>query len=141
MTFDITERATLAGLADMLIPVGDGRMSASQARVSGEWLDQVLGVRPDLADGLKKILQLALGRAPEEAVAEFQKNDPAAFGTLAEVVAGAYFMNPRVRAALGYEGQTARPIDPSPDYLEEGLLQSVIDRGRIFRPSAKARDA
>jgi len=139
MTFDAYERAILAGLADVLIPAGDGRMPASQAGVSGEWLDQVLAVRPDLADGLKRILQLARGRPPEEVVAELQANDSAGFGSLAEVVAGAYFMNPKVRAILGYEGQTARPIDPYPDYLEGGLLQSVIDRGPIFRPSAKLK--
>ncbi len=140
MTFDANERATLAGLADVLIPAGDGRISASEAQVGGEWLDKVLEVRPDLAKELKRVLQLGCRRPPEIEVAELQANDSAGFGSLTEVVAGAYFMNPRVRAALGYEGQTARPIDPAPSYQEDGLLQSVIDRGPIYRPSAKGND-
>jgi len=44
-------------------------------------------------------------------------------------------MNPKVREALGYHGQLPRPIDPHPDYLDEGLLQQVIARGPIYRPT------
>ena len=66
---------------------------------------------------------------------ELPGDDPAGFALLAELVPGAYFLNPRVREALGYTGQTAQPIDPQPDYLDDGLLQSVIDRGPIYRPT------
>jgi hypothetical protein len=65
-----------------------------------------------------------------------QTNDPAGFGILAELVPGAYFLNPEVRAGLKYHGQDPRPIDPRADYLD--LLQSVIDRGPIFRPTPAA---
>ena len=135
MNFDSAERSLLAGLADILIPAGDGFSSASEAGAAGEWLDQVLAVRPELVEGLKKILKLAHLRAPAESVAELQANDPAAFGVLAEAISGAYFLNPKVRAALGYDGQTPRAIDPRPDYQDDGLLQSVIDRGPIFKPT------
>ena len=42
-----------------------------------------------------------------------------------------------VRAAIGYPGLEARPIDPdaAPDYLEDGLLDSVIARGPVYRPT------
>ena len=132
--FTPAERAVFAALADVLIPAGDGFSSASQAGVAGEVLDQVLAVRPDLSAGLKSILQRAAGRLPAEVIAELQATDPVSFGILAEVVPGAYFMNPGVRKAIGYEGQTPQPIDPQPDY--PGLLQSVIDRGRIYRPTS-----
>ena len=131
--FTPTERAVFAALADVLIPPGEGFLSASQAGVAGEGLDQVLAVRPDLSAGLKSILQRAGGRPPAEIIAELQATDPASFAILAEVVPGAYFMNASVRQAIGYGGQTPQPIDPRPDYLEEGLLQPVIDRGRIYR--------
>jgi hypothetical protein len=64
-----------------------------------------------------------------------QAQDPAGFGLLAELVPGAYFLNAQVRAQLGYHGQGARPLDSHPDYLDDGLLESVIDRGPIYRPT------
>jgi hypothetical protein len=133
--FDAIERSLFGALADVLIPAGEGFPSASQAGVAGEGLDQVLLFRPDLAAGLKKLLAKAKGRPPADAVADMQKSDPDAFGLLAELVPGAYFLNREVRAQLGYSGQSPRPIDPHPDYLDDGLLQSVIDRGAIYRPT------
>jgi hypothetical protein len=135
MTFDAHERAVLAALADVLIPAGEGFPSASDAGVAREGLDQVLSFRPDLAAGLKKLLASALGRPPAQVIAELRRDDPAGFGLLAELVPGAYFLDPQVRAKLGYHGQGPRPIDPHPDYLDEGLLQAVLDRGPIYRPT------
>jgi hypothetical protein len=109
--------------------------SASAADVAGEGLNQVLAVRPELAAVLKKVLAFPTESAPADAVSQLKNKDPLSFGVVAELVAGAYFLNPQVRASLGYDGQTARPIDPRPDYLDEGLLQSVIDRGPIYRPT------
>ena len=135
MTFTTDERALLARLADVLIPPGESALSAAQADVAGRWLDAVLAARPDLAGSLKAILANAGGRDPAIVVSAWAKDDPAAFGTLAEISAGAYFMNPSVREAIGYTGQGPHPIDPHPDYLDDGLLQSVIDRGPIYRPT------
>jgi len=135
MTFDSIERAVLAGLADVLIPAGAGFLAASEAGVAAEGLDQVLAVRPDLAGRLKDILRLAKGRVAAEVIRELEASDRPSFEVLAEIVPAAYFMNPQVRAAIGYGGQVSRPIDPRPDYLDDGLLQSVIDRGPIYRPT------
>ncbi|PYM15917.1 MAG: hypothetical protein DME18_02930 [Verrucomicrobia bacterium] len=135
MSFDAHERAGLAGLADILIPASEGFPSASEAGVAAEGLDQVLSFRPDVLSGLKNLLASSRGRPPAEVVAELQKNDPAGFGLLAEIVPGAYFLNPQVRAKLGYAGQGPKAIDPHPDYLDQGLLQSVLDRGPIYRPT------
>jgi hypothetical protein len=135
MTFDREERSLLAALADVLIPAGDGMPAASQAGVADEWLDAVLTARPDLASGLKELLSKVRNRNPSEAIADLRAHDHALFEILAEVVPGAYFMNPDVQRAIGYIGRSARPIDPSPDYLEDGLLESVIRRGPIYRPT------
>jgi hypothetical protein len=135
MTFDPQERSVLAGLADVLIPAGDGFPAASEAGVAGVGLDQVLTFRPDLADGLKKLLTSARGRSPANAIEDFEKNDPASFGLLAELVPGAYFLNAEVLVRLGYQGQNARALVSQPDYLDDGLLQSVIERGPIYRPT------
>ncbi len=139
MSFDSDERRLLGELADVLIPAGEGFLSASEAGVSGAGLDQALSFRPDLADGLKRLIAAARGRSATEFVAELRRSDAEGFGLLAEFVPGAYFLNPRVREKLGYAGQSARSIDPHPDYFDEGLLQSVIDRGPIYRATPGVR--
>jgi len=133
MSIDANERAVFAALADMLIPASEGFPSASEAGVAAEGLDEVLLFRPDLVSGLKKLLTSSRGQPPAEVVAELQKNDPAGFALLTEIAAGAYFLNPQVLAKLGYTGQQPKPIDPHPDYLDDGLLQAVLDRGSIYR--------
>lgn len=135
MSLTSAERQLFAALADLLIPAGSGFPSASEAGVANEGLDQLLTVRPDLFDPLKSLLLRAKDRSPAEFLQELQTNAPAAFGVLAEAVPGAYFLNADVRAKLKYDGQSARPIDPREDYLDDGLLQSVINRGRIYRPT------
>ena len=131
MTFTHDERELLARLADVLIPASDGQPSASDANVSGEGLDQVLATCPEMAAGLRNVLEKTDGREPADAVAFLRSHDAAAYGVLCEFAAGAYFMNPQVREAIGYSGQTARAIDPSPDYLD--LLEPVVRRGPIYR--------
>ncbi len=137
MNFDQNERDLFASLADVLIPAGNGQPSASEAEVSGVWLDQVLAARPDLVVGLKHLLAKAKDQDPSGFVAELRTTDAMAFGVLAEIVPAAYFMNPSVQEAIGYTGQGPRPMDPYPDYMEHGLLESVIRRGPIYRPTPK----
>lgn len=135
MTFDADQRGQLAQLADVLIPAEGQMPAASAAGVAGEWLDAVLTARPELAQPLHDVLCKAAARDPADAVEQLRRDNPAAFGVLAEVAAGAYFMNPDVRRLIGYTGQGPRPIDPRADYMEDGLLESVIRRGPIYRPT------
>jgi hypothetical protein len=135
MTFTPSERKRLGELADVLIPAADGYLSASAADVAGSGLDQFLATCPETAAGLRQILIMAGEEAAPAAVDKLRRNDLATFGILAEFAAGAYFLNPQVCEAIRYAGQTARPIDPAPDYLDNGLLQSVIQRGSIYRPT------
>src|SRR5688572_5540820 len=121
MNLTSAERQLFAALADLLIPAGNDFPSASEAGVASEGLDQLLAVRPDLLDPLKNLLLRAKDRSPPEFLQEIQTNDPAAFAVLAELVPGAYFLNPAVRAQLKYDGQSGRPIDPREDYLDDGL--------------------
>lgn len=129
------ERELLGTLADLLIPAGSGFPSASQAGVAHAGVDQLLAARPDLLRPLKGLLIEAKGKAPAEFLKDLQANDAMGFGVLAEVVPGAYFLNAEVRTKLKYDGQSGRPIELREDYLEDGLLQSVIDRGPIYRPT------
>jgi hypothetical protein len=127
----------LARLADEIIPCGEGFPSASQAGVALEGLDQVLKVRPELTEPLQTLLAAARDKSPREFADHLRSKEPGLFGVLTEAVAGAYFLNRDVRERLGYAGQTAKAIDPRPDYLDDGLLQSVIDRGPVYRPTPK----
>jgi len=131
----------LGRLADVLIPAGEGFPSATGAGVAEGGLDEVLCCRPELAEPLQRLAGRASGREPRAFLEELKRTDPMAFGLFADFVGGAYFLNAGVREKLGYGGQTARPIDPHPDYLDDGLLQSVIDRGLIYRPTPGARPA
>lgn len=138
MNFDPGQRAVLAALADVLIPAGDGMPSASAAAVAEEGLNQVLAAVPSLGASLAEVLARAEGREPAEVVASLARSDPTAYGILTEVVAAAYFLNLAVRQAVGYTGQGPTPLDPRVDYMEDGLLESVIKRGPIYRPTPKA---
>lgn len=138
MTFTTQERERLAELADVLIPAAEGCRSASQADVGGRGLDQILATCPEMAPSLRDLLLKAENSDALAAVPNLREKHPAAFAVLAEFAAAAYFLNPAVCEAIGYAGQTARPIDPAPDYLENGLLESVIRRGPIYRPTPAA---
>ena len=138
MSFDPAQRAVLAGLADVLIPAGDDMPSASAADVAGQGLNQVLAAVPSLGASLADVLARAKGREAAEVVTSLARTDPAAYGILTEVVTAAYFMNPDVRKAVGYTGQGPSSLDPRVDYMEDGLLESVIKRGPIYRPTPKA---
>ena len=54
------------------------------------------------------------------------------------VLERAYFMNPVIQQLIGYRGQVPQPIDPRVDYMEDGLLESVIRRGPLYRPTPDA---
>jgi hypothetical protein len=98
----------------------------------------VLAAVPSLETSLADVLARAKGREPAEFIASLARTDPSGYGILTEVVTAAYFMNPDVRQAVGYTGQGPSPLDPRVDYMEDGLLESVIKRGPIYRPTPKA---
>jgi hypothetical protein len=135
MSFDPEERAVLGGLADVLIPMGDSFPSATQAGVATTGLDEVLTYRPDLTDPLKQIVTFAAAMAPAKALAQLQAKHPDLFGALTDFVPGAYFLNADVRTKLGYRGQVPHPISSFGSNSDLELLQSVIDRGPIYRPT------
>jgi hypothetical protein len=139
-SFDAEARVRLAALADALIPAGDGMPSASEAGVAGEWLDAVLAAEPGFGPALASVLEAADVADPAGALRRIETTDPAGWGTLTTVVAGAYFLNPEIAAKVGYPGRRAIPVDAEPghDWLEDGLLDSVKSRGPIYRPTPRA---
>jgi hypothetical protein len=134
---DEQQRASLAALADVLIPAAEGMPSGAQAGVAERWLDEVISILPEVEGALSVLLASVDVANPSREVARLQTEDPAAFDLVCTVVAGAYFLNPDVRQAIGYPGQQAVPIVPEtpPDYEQDGLLASVIARGPVYRPT------
>jgi hypothetical protein len=128
------ERSTLAILADLLIPPVGEMPSASAIDVAGTLLDVVLNSRPDLEGRLAELLTVVAHESPERAVLTLQQ-DPERWELLTMVVAGSYFLHPRVRTLIGYPGQIAIPINQTsslePHELE--LLNVVRGRGSICR--------
>ena len=134
MSLNAEGRARFGAIADRLIPAGSGMPSASSAGVAGQYLDEVLAARPDLAEPLEAALASVAGLDAEAAV-DALRRDAGGWAVLAAVVPAAYFLNPAMREAIGYPGLEARPIDAAaePDYLADGLLDSVIARGPVYR--------
>ncbi len=133
-------RAVFAGIADFLIPEALGMPSASQVDVHGELSDRILGLRPDLREDFMRGLKAAEGKSSEEAAQELNKSDPAALTAIGLVASAGYYMTSKVRELIGYKGQESRPEadpDATPEYVANGMLQQVIDRGAIFKPTPR----
>ncbi len=136
---DDASRRTFLAIADVLIPEAEGMPKASQVGVGGEILDRVLALRPDLREGFLRGLRAAAGKLPAEAAEALNRDDPAALGAIGLAASAAYYMSPQVRALIGYPGQENRPGDPDEtlEYVANGMLQQVIDRGPIFKPTPR----
>jgi hypothetical protein len=117
------------------MPAGAGLPAASEVDVHGRFIDEALAAAPMMAGAVE--LALEMPGEPAKVIEELRENEPGAFMALAFVLSGAYFMHPRVRAALGYEGQAAPenpPLEGEAEYyLEDGLLEPVLARGPIYR--------
>jgi hypothetical protein len=131
------QRGTLAALADALLPAADGMPAASEVDVPGKWMDRALRARPDLEPELLCVLDGGSQPDPETRLAQLRGDDPAGLETLVLLVTGAYYMHPKVRKLIGYPGQKATPEypDEAEYYLSDGLLDPVVARGSIYRPT------
>ncbi len=132
-------RGTFAAIADVLIPEAEGMPSATQVGVHEDLLDRILGLRPDLREDFIRGIKSVVGEKPHAAAERLNKEDPAALGTIGLIASAGYYITPQVRELIGYPGQENRPADPDedPEYVTNGMLQVVIDRGPIYVPTAK----
>jgi hypothetical protein len=131
------QRVRLAELADQLMPAGAGLPSASEADVHGKWIDRALIARPDLESAILGVL--AVAEDPNFQVITLKDSDYDLFDRFSYTMAGCYFMNPKVRKSLGLPGNAPKPNPPLPDesdyYLRDGILDPVLKRGPIYRPT------
>lgn len=130
--FDLRRR--LAAVADLMIPAADGMPAASSVGVAGQQLDHVLRSRPDLADPLRAALQRPLDDDINAWMSRLSEDDPTAFVALTTVVLAGYYLSADVRRLLGYGGQEPAEVSVAyPEYVEEGLLDAVLERGQRYR--------
>jgi hypothetical protein len=134
---DQAQRERLAALADVLIPGGSGLPSASEADVSGQWIDRTLNANGDLTESV--MTMVATTGDPDLELARLRAEQPAVYERFVFAVSAAYVMNSRVRRSLGYPGvspgRSPAPADEAEFYLEGDVLGPVIRRGPIFRPT------
>jgi hypothetical protein len=128
------EREIYAPRADVLIPDAEGMPAASAAAVHTHWIDEALAARPDLVNDFREALAIG-GGDPAAAVEQLHKTEPELFDAFSVLTAGAYLMNPDVKTLIGYPGQEERPItsDDVGDYFD--LLERVVERGPVHRPT------
>ena len=131
------QRARLGEFADVLIPGGHGLPSASEAKVHEKWIDRALAARPDLFEIV--VTTISGQEGPAVTLDRLKTADKTAFDDFTFVIAGAYLMNPSVCKALGRPGNAPKPRPALPDesdhYLDGGILDPVIARGPIYKPT------
>ena len=100
-------------------------------------LDRVLDHRPDIVGDLLRGLAAAEGAEPGEAANRLSQSDTAAFNAITLAASAAYYMCNEVRALIGYPGQEKAPYDPheTPVYLTNGMIERLVRRGPIYRPT------
>jgi hypothetical protein len=135
-------RATLAAIADHLIPAAHGMPSAADV-VTDDRVGFVLGARPDLAEPLAAALRPALGTDVAARLAALERDEPASLAVLQLVIVAGYYTDKRVRELVGYNGQEAIEVKSwlMPEYLEEGLIDKVLERGPMWRDPSTGRRA
>jgi hypothetical protein len=140
--FDADRLMTLARIADRLIPEAHGMPSAAEV-VDAQRLAFVLNARPDLRGPLMASLRSELAPDPDERLAALSKDEPDNLAALQLVIVGAYYTDKHVRELIGYNGQEAIEVKSwlMPQYLEEGLIDRVLERGPVWRDPATGERA
>lgn len=125
--FTIEERERLNRVGDVLIPAADRMPAASEVGMGTDLLDGLLRARPDLADALRSAL--ALVPTKDLSLQALRDLGRSAFSTLTLVVAGAYYLSPRVRDLLDWHSERGRPLETGafPAYISEGLLDHLLE--------------
>jgi hypothetical protein len=139
---DATERATLADVADRLIPAAHGMPSAAEV-LTEDRLRFVLSSRADLLGPLRTALRADLGADVERRLATLGRDEPAILYALQLVVVSGYYTDRRVKDLIGYPGQMALELRSweVPPYVDEGLIDAVLARGATWRDPATGQRA
>lgn len=133
-----TELRVLQAVADVLIPAASDNPAATSESGYEAALITATTARADaFATIVATLAVLADLEAPtvESRLRQLHDEQPDVFQPLSAVVAGAWLVLPAVRARIGYPGQhrNPAPITQAVDELTSGILETVIQRGHIYR--------
>ena len=140
--FGADEHATLAAVAGHLIPAAHGMPSAAEV-VGHERLRFVLNARPDLIPPVRDALRPELGNDPQRRLDALGRDEPVNLAALQLAIVAGYYTDSGVRERIGYPGQLALTLRSweVPAYIDEGLIDTVIARGPVWRDPATGRRA
>jgi hypothetical protein len=110
-------------------------MPSAAEVVHGARLAFVLNARPDLRVPLVAALRPELGNDPAARLEALAADEPDNLAALQLVIVGGYYTDKRVHELIGYNGQEAIEVKSwlMPQYLEEGLIDRVLERGPVWR--------
>jgi hypothetical protein len=140
-SLDQQTREGLARVLDVLLP-GTSRMPRGRdVGAHLEWLDRVLEADPRRFEALRELG----ARAAESVECTLQDIEEWAGDELEDVVFAfnaAYYMSPPVLKALGYPGQTRRPVAQATpaELCSDELIAPVRQRGTLYVPTPIAPD-
>lgn len=126
------ERATMACVADTLIPAAGGAPAASAEPGFWDGLALALDARADAFDDIVDALQALSQNGSRELWSQLQVLDdrkPATFQALSTVVAGAWLLTPGTRDRIGYHGQQSDKagLEDAADEISSGILDQVLE--------------
>ena len=135
------ELLTLRAVADILVPACGESPCATSEHGFDSALVTAVTARADAFAGITAILarwEGVDGAELERRLRVLHDQEPETFQALSAVVAGAWLILPAVRERIGYPGQhrNPAPLDQAVDELSNGLLDSVIERGSIYRTTS-----
>jgi hypothetical protein len=129
-------------IADRLIPAAHGMPSAGDV-LTAERLRFVFNARPDLIASVRDVLRLKFQGTVDEHIDVLSRFHQEHYAALQLVIVGGYYTDKRVRELIGYNGQEAIEVKSwlLPPYLEEGLIDKVLERGPVWRDPATGKRA
>jgi hypothetical protein len=132
----MSNERTFLALADVLIPAHGTMPKFSDACAYAD-AERALDFRVDLMEGFARGVAADAAADPEAHLERLNSADGEAFAAVTTIVIATYYMNPRVRALIGYPGQENVQYDAKATqvYLTDGSLARVVARGRKYRPT------
>ncbi|WP_431230866.1 hypothetical protein [Paenarthrobacter nicotinovorans] len=133
------ESATLARVADTLIPAADGHPAGSREQGFWDAVPTALNARAETFDEIVDALG-ALSHTADNAMwaalRELNSERFPAFQALSTIVTWAWLQAPDVRTRLAYRGQQAEKagLEEAADEIFSGILDPVINRGSNWTP-------
>jgi hypothetical protein len=133
------ERATLARVADTLIPARSGAVAASAEPGFWDGLTVALDARADAFADIVGALQALSPTAAGEMWSQLQALEserPLTFQALSTVVTWAWLQTPGTSDRIGYHGQQSEKagLDEAADEILSGVLEPVIARDAAGSP-------